>query len=127
VNCPVCPGKAEIVIGKVKTEFLKVRLTLSVKHYECKKCGEVFFNLGQAAEFERLRNRQYKIATSLSGEEVRRIREKLGLSQAELEQRLGLGSKVVVRWENGKVRLPGPVNALLRILDKNPESLKLLS
>jgi DNA-binding transcriptional regulator YiaG len=48
------------------------------------------------------------------------IRKRLGLSQSELEGLLGLGSKVVTRWETGRV-VPGRVaDRMLRILDENP-------
>jgi len=37
----------------------------------------------------------------LAPEEIRSIRARYGLSQAELERMLGLGAKTVVRWEPG--------------------------
>jgi len=69
---------------------------------------------------------QYESKTRLTGADVLRVRKKLKMSQAGLEKVLGLGAKVVVRWENDKVRLPGPVNVLLKILDKQPSVFKLI-
>ncbi len=90
-------------------------------------CGEEFFNAKQASEYSRLVQEQYQLKTRLTGADVLRIRKKLKLSQAEMEKALGLGRKVVVRWETCKVRLPGAVNALLKILDKRPEAIKFIS
>ena len=78
-------------------------------------------------EYDRLCRQQYKVETFLTGKDLIRIRQqKLKLSQAALEKKLGLGEKVVTRWENGKVRVPGPVNALFKILESNPKLLNLL-
>jgi HTH-type transcriptional regulator/antitoxin MqsA len=125
MNCVVCRGKLVKTTESLQAICLGVSLTLSgVERSRCVSCKEEFFDPDQAAKYSRVAREQYKLQTSLSSEDVVRIRKKLKLSQAELEQRLGLGPKVIVRWENGKVRLPGPVNALLKILDKRPEAIK---
>jgi putative zinc finger/helix-turn-helix YgiT family protein len=128
VYCPLCPGKAEKYIGPARTKMLGVKLTLpKIERFRCIVCHEEFYDMKQAAEYGRLCRRQYKIQTSLTGADLARIRQlRLKISQADLEEKLGLGSKVVVRWENNKVRLPGPVNALFKILESNPRLLKLL-
>jgi DNA-binding transcriptional regulator YiaG len=75
-------------------------------------------------EFSRAAKAEYKAKTSLSSKDVLRIRKKLKLSQAAFEQKLGLGSIVIVRWETGKVHLSGSANALFKILNKRPETIK---
>lgn len=35
-------------------------------------------------------------------EEIRRAREKMGLTQAELAEKLGVSGKTVYRWETGQ-------------------------
>jgi len=92
----------------------------------CTSCEEEFFNPKQATEYSRVVQEQYESKTRLTGADVLRVRKKLKMSQAGLEKVLGLGAKVVVRWENDKVRLPGPVNVLLKILDKQPSVFKLI-
>jgi putative transcriptional regulator len=53
---------------------------------------------------------------------VRRVRERLGLSQQVFARRIGVPVDTVRNWEQGK-RLPrGPSRALLRILDRAPEA-----
>jgi transcriptional regulator with XRE-family HTH domain len=48
----------------------------------------------------------------MTGPELRSARERLGLSQTALADRLGLGAgarKTVFRWESGAFPVPGPV------------------
>ena len=60
----------------------------------------------------------------LSPERITAIREKAGLTQAELEERLGMGPKVVVRWESGKVIQGKAADTVLRLLEREPGLLK---
>lgn len=123
--CSLCAGEIVRTKEAIRLVFRGTRLFVQgVERDRCTKCGEEFFNVTEAAKLEAETRKQYRAKTSLTGAQVARIRRKLGLSQAELEKTLGLGEKVVVRWENGKVRLPGPVNALLKILDKKPSVIK---
>jgi putative zinc finger/helix-turn-helix YgiT family protein len=127
VECPHCGKKVVAVSDLLKLICLGVKLVLqNVERFRCVACGSEYFTPEQATESDRLMRQEYRVQTSLKGADVIRIRRKLGLSQAELEKKLGLGSKVVVRWETGKVRLPGPVNVLLRILDKHPKVISLV-
>lgn len=43
---------------------------------------------------------------SMSGEEMREIRERLGLSQVEFARKLGLSESTVIRHEKGRSRIP---------------------
>jgi putative transcriptional regulator len=52
---------------------------------------------------------------------ARRVRHKVGLSQAAFAKRIGVPVDTVQNWEQGK-RLPrGPARALLRIIDRAPD------
>jgi transcriptional regulator with XRE-family HTH domain len=42
------------------------------------------------------------------GEQIRALRERQGLSQVALAQKLGLNASTVVAWERGRVRLAFP-------------------
>jgi len=127
MRCALCSGRLVKTTKPILAVCLGVKLKLfGLERSRCVSCKEEFFNPRQAAEYSRVAKRQYSLQTSLKGADIARIRKKLNLSQAELEKKIGLGSKVVVRWENSKVRLPGPVNALFKLLEKNPRLLKLL-
>lgn len=53
--------------------------------------------------------------------QVKKIREKVGLSQSRFAMLIGVSKRTLENWEQGR-RLPtGPAKALLRILDADPE------
>lgn len=52
----------------------------------------------------------------MTAAEVRRIRERLGLTQAELAARIGVHTMTVSRWERGVVNVPEPVGRLIRFV-----------
>jgi putative zinc finger/helix-turn-helix YgiT family protein len=62
----------------------------------------------------------------LSPEKIAEIRQRLRLTQSELENLLGAGPKVVVRWESGKVIQGGGHDNMLRLLDREPSTLERL-
>ncbi len=53
---------------------------------------------------------------------ARRIRRRLGLTQIEFAQRIDVPHETIRNWEQGKRCPTGAARALLRILDKAPET-----
>lgn len=53
---------------------------------------------------------------------ARRVRKRLGLSQAEFSHRIDVSLETIRNWEQGKRRPTGAAKALLKILDKAPEA-----
>ena len=53
---------------------------------------------------------------------TRRIRRRLGLSQTELARRIDVPRETIRNWEQGKRCPTGAARALLRMLDKAPET-----
>ena len=65
---------------------------------------------------------QYKRDNGLlSGDEVRELRQALGLSQAKFEKLIGAGPKTVVRWERGSVFQNRTADTLMRVVRDFPE------
>ncbi len=60
--------------------------------------------------------------TVMIGSEVRRLREALGLTQAELAEELGVHPITISRWERDKARVPSAAARLLTILVKAKSS-----
>jgi len=52
---------------------------------------------------------------------ARRVRKRLGLSQAEFAQRIDVPLDTIRNWEQGKRSPTGAAKALLKVLDKAPE------
>ena len=53
---------------------------------------------------------------------ARRIRRRLSLSQTELARRIDVPHETIRNWEQGKRCPTGAARALLRVLDKAPET-----
>jgi putative transcriptional regulator len=53
---------------------------------------------------------------------TRRVRKRLGLSQAEFSQRIEVSLETIRNWEQGKRCPTGAAKALLKVLDRAPEA-----
>jgi len=53
---------------------------------------------------------------------ARRVRRRLGLSQAAFSQRIDVSLDTIRNWEQGKRCPTGAAKALLKVLDKAPEA-----
>jgi putative transcriptional regulator len=53
---------------------------------------------------------------------ARRVRRRLGLSQAEFSRRIDVPLETIRNWEQGKRCPTGAARALLRVLEKAPEA-----
>jgi putative zinc finger/helix-turn-helix YgiT family protein len=95
--------------------------------YECESCGERFFTSEQSRTISRQIKEQVRRQFGLlSPEQIVEIRHGLKLTQEELEELFGLGSKVVTRWENGRVVQARTADVALRLLSIEPGSLEKL-
>lgn len=57
---------------------------------------------------------------------VRRVRRRAGLSQVEFARRIGISVATVRGWEQGKLAPQGAARALLRVIDRMPETVRAL-
>ncbi len=63
----------------------------------------------------------------LAPEDIRRIRERLGLTQVEAGELLGGGLRAFQKYESGKVAPAAPTANLLRLLEADPRTLEALT
>jgi putative transcriptional regulator len=54
--------------------------------------------------------------------EVKRIRNKLHVSQSQFAMMIGVSKSTLQNWEQGRREPEGPAKALLRVVDKNPKA-----
>nr|WP_294521550.1 helix-turn-helix domain-containing protein [uncultured Rhodopila sp.] len=57
-----------------------------------------------------------------TAEQVRALRSRLGLSQAQFAQRFGFTVDTVQQYEQGRRTPSGPASTLLRVIDADPEA-----
>lgn len=91
--------------------------------WRCNACGEVMFDAASAARYAAAGDHLVLQEREHQRREIRRIRRKLGLSQAQASALTGGGSNAFSRYELGKARPVAAVINLLRLLDKHPELL----
>jgi HTH-type transcriptional regulator/antitoxin MqsA len=115
--------------------FTNRTFTIKVKHLsrdvhgingvECPKCDEVVYpNSGEDDSVDRYIEVQDGLVHQYRGEEFRRIRQKLNLTQLQVVQAFaGGGHNSVSRYEKGITPIPSPLWVLIRLLDRKPELL----
>jgi HTH-type transcriptional regulator/antitoxin MqsA len=93
----------------------------------CSSCGEIEFDRRSAKQYAAAGDTLVLQARAAQRSEIRRIRRKLGLSQAEAAELTGGGHNAFSRYERGEsAPLPAVVN-LFRLLDRHPDLLKELT
>jgi HTH-type transcriptional regulator/antitoxin MqsA len=126
MKCPAC-GHAKMV-SKIKDETLSYgsqSLTLHEMRGEfCTECGE---GVWDAESYRRYAEAQAGLLRSVKGDvssEIRRIRKRLKLTQAQLAETFGVGKVAFSRYERGETRPPAPLVKLLKLLERHPDLLK---
>jgi HTH-type transcriptional regulator / antitoxin MqsA len=93
----------------------------------CRDCGTTFYTADQSILADRrlidARKQQEGLLTS---SQIKTLRKSLDLSQAQLEAALGVGAKTVVRWENGTAVQSKALDDVLRLIQLDPDNLRLL-
>jgi HTH-type transcriptional regulator/antitoxin MqsA len=96
--------------------------------FSCGSCGEEFVDEKTMKETEkRIRDFQRSVDGLLTSSEIKAIRKRLGKTQEEMGELFRMGKKSFVRYENGQMTQSGPLDILLRLLDRNPSLLKSLT
>ena len=129
IHCASCDSeKVKKVHRNYATKYNQVPVSIKdVEMYECSACGERFFTPEQARAVSIATKNQVREAQGLlSAEEIVEIRHHLDLSQTDLEELFGLGSKVVTRWESGRVVQSKTADVALRLLAMDPENVQRL-
>jgi putative zinc finger/helix-turn-helix YgiT family protein len=99
----------------------------SASHLKCPKCGEVVLRFQEA---KRLHEDAIEIYRGrhglLSAGEIRAIRERFSMTQADLSRLLRLGANTISRWESGRNVQTAAMDVLLRLLRDLPGSVEYL-
>jgi putative zinc finger/helix-turn-helix YgiT family protein len=99
----------------------------SAAHLRCPKCGEVILRLGDAKRLHEDAIAIYRKKHGLlSADEIRALRERFALTQADLAHLLRLGANTISRWESGRNVQTAAMDMLLRLLRDLPGSLDYL-
>jgi HTH-type transcriptional regulator/antitoxin MqsA len=126
--CMECGTPLREKRGKLRLPVNGEEITVpEATHLSCPKCHEVVLRSDDA---RRLRHRALEIYRGenglLSADDIRSIRERFGLTQAELARLLRLGGNTISRWEAGRNVQTASMDVLLRMIRDLPGSLDYL-
>jgi HTH-type transcriptional regulator/antitoxin MqsA len=128
VNCDSRKGLARFENEVFTIEHAGITVTVDeLSGWRCAACGEVEFDNESARRYAAAGDELVMAERTRQAQEIRRIRRKLGLSQAAAARLTGGGHNAFSRYERGEAApLPAVVN-LLKLLDKHPELLEELA
>lgn len=96
-------------------------------HLRCPKCHEVVLRMDQARQLREGALEVYRTQYGLlSARDIRAIRQRYRLTQAQLARLLRLGANTISRWEAGRNVQTAAMDVLLRLIRDIPESLSYL-
>jgi putative transcriptional regulator len=98
-----------------------------VPHLHCPACGENVLTMEEVGILEAGALALYRSRHHLlTADEIRALREQLGVTQAALAKLLRLGANTVSRWEAGRTVQAAALDVLLRLLRDVPGTLAYL-
>ncbi len=126
--CPSCGTMMKEARGRLKVPINGEEIAVpSASHLRCPKCGEIVLRLQDAKRLHEDAVEIYRRKHDLlSASEIRAIRERFDLNQAELADLLRLGANTVSRWESGRNVQIAAMDTLLRMIRDLPGSIDYL-
>jgi putative zinc finger/helix-turn-helix YgiT family protein len=131
VGTDACPTCGTPMVEKRATLRLPVNgeeiAVPAAAHLSCPKCGEVLLRYQDSKRLSEDAIAIYRKQHSLlSADEIRAIRERFDLTQADLARLLRLGGNTVSRWESGRNVQSAAMDMLLRLIRDVPGSIPYL-
>lgn len=128
--CPACGvGHLQDIKGEFKTQIegpdgqplSLVVPNISWRH--CPSCGEDLLDEKASEKITQAHRAALKLLTA---EEIRSLRQRLGKTQAQMSELLGIGEKTYCRWESGTHFQSEAFDRFLRLLEV-PEIVDMLN
>lgn len=120
-ECPICGGNADLVREDQKLAIKDREAQVLQEFYRCERCEEEFMTpeqmqAGQIRAVRVIRERE----GLLQADDILAFRHSNRLGHEQLGVLLGVGPKVIVRWETGTVFQSQSEDTLMRVLIQNP-------
>lgn len=125
MKCPAC-GDHEMV-KKTLDETLRYgnqSLTLHEMHGEfCPSCGEGVWDAESYLRYTETQDALVGFGRGDVSADIKRIRKRLKLTQAELAEAFGVGKMAFSRYERGTTRPPALLVKILKLIERHPNLL----
>lgn len=128
-KCPICgAGGLKKTVGTETFEYKGQEISIpDYMTYVCPGCQEAIVDPETLKKSGKLlKDFQRKVDGLLTGQQIKEIRNKLGLTQEQMAEIVGGGLKSFARYESGQVCQSKGMDNLLRILDAYPEMLNVI-
>lgn len=126
MKCPAC-GYSEMKHqnwDKVVSYLGKAVTVHDVSGFRCPECSEAVFDDESYDRVAAAGDALVKAARKSNPPEVRVIREKLGLTQAEAGKVFGGGVNAFSRYERGAAKPSATMRKLLKVVEHHPDLIK---
>jgi HTH-type transcriptional regulator/antitoxin MqsA len=125
---PVCPETGRPMVRDTRTMTITYKgqsSTFDMPGWYCDESGESIhtaedIKVSDAA----LKELKIKVENLLRPHEVRRIRERFGLTQREAGAIIGGGPNAFQKYEQGTVTVSKGISNFLRVLERHPEEIE---
>jgi HTH-type transcriptional regulator/antitoxin MqsA len=127
INCPECGSNMVRDIRPFTVEYKGFTETVDAPGWYCTRCDEaVFVGKDIDAADKALVRLKAQAEHLLQPEQIRKIRKKLALTQAEAGELLGGGRNAFQKYESAQITTTKSLSVLLRLLEQQPEMLNLI-
>lgn len=126
--CPICEkGQLKLKSFKETRAYKNVCFSLESELFECSECGAELSTPEQTNKsLIAIKNEQRKIDGLLTTDQIKSIREKLGLSLTEASEIFGGGPNSFYKYEAGIVNQSISIDNMLRATEFCPEIIQLM-
>ena len=126
--CPTCGAMMRRTDRSIAFPVNGERILVpGIPHLRCPKCGEAVLDLHESWILSERAMTEYRTRHHLlSGQEIKLLRKRLGLTQAGLARLLRLGGSTISRWESGRTVQMAAMDVLLRLVRDVPETVRFL-
>ena len=119
LQCPQCGGQVEPAKVEKQALFREVEVAYTAELQRCTECELELATVNEAARMQQQLADAYRQTIGLlTGEDIRRLRQRKGLSQQALAEALEVGIASIKRWETGAIQ-SSAMDRLLRTLLEN--------
>jgi putative zinc finger/helix-turn-helix YgiT family protein len=129
LKCPLCgAGFLEDETSDHETYFREGthNIKLVVKGLNIKRCSSCKEEFMPKEALERVQAEKHKKRGLLTMGQLKEIRQKLGYTQVEMAELLGVGRKTYLRWEKGLYLQNKSLDRYIRLIAENPENINIL-
>lgn len=126
--CPTCGKKMKKSQARLSMLIHGENLLIAgIPHLRCPACDERLIALEQAKALRQKAHDIYRKRYGLlTADEIRSLREGLGLTQSQLAQLLQLGANTISRWEANRLVQSASMDVLLRLIRDVPQNVPYL-